>query len=41
MGEYIMESLGFPRNWVARPIIAMVAFVIFFFALSGVGLRFF
>ncbi|KAM4065685.1 ABC transporter [Hirsutella rhossiliensis] len=40
-GEYIMESLGFPRDWVARPIIAMVAFTVLFCALSSVGLHFF
>ncbi|RYP60653.1 hypothetical protein DL769_008029 [Monosporascus sp. CRB-8-3] len=39
-GEYIMDNLGFPRNWVARPIIIMFAFVVLFFALSWVGLAF-
>ncbi|KAF4973571.1 hypothetical protein FZEAL_9290 [Fusarium zealandicum] len=40
-GKYVMESLGFPNNWVARPIIAMVAFVVFFVLLSAIGLHFF
>ncbi|RYO86769.1 hypothetical protein DL762_004601 [Monosporascus cannonballus] len=39
-GEYIMDNLGFPRNWVARPIIVMFAFVVLSFALSWVGLAF-
>nr|WJJ79994.1 PDR transporter (cluster F) [Fusarium keratoplasticum] len=40
-GKYVMESLGFPSNWVARPIIVMVAFVVFFLVLSTIGLHFF
>ncbi|KAI0122433.1 P-loop containing nucleoside triphosphate hydrolase protein [Daldinia grandis] len=39
-GRYIMDNLGFPRNWVARPIIILVAFTILFFATSWVGLAF-
>ncbi|KAM0532559.1 hypothetical protein ACHAP9_003641 [Verticillium nonalfalfae] len=39
-GEFIMESLGFPQNWVWRPIVIMTAFVIFFCILSAVGLQF-
>lgn len=39
-GKYIMNALGFPTNWVTRPIIVMCAFVVFFFALSLVGLTF-
>jgi ABC-type multidrug transport system ATPase subunit/ABC-type multidrug transport system permease subunit len=39
-GRYIMDTLGFPRNWVARPIIVLVAFVVFFYALAWVGFRF-
>lgn len=35
-----MDSLGFPENWVARPIIILVSFVVFFCALSTVGLHF-
>lgn len=40
-GDFIMASLGFPRDWVTRPIIAMAAFVVLFCALSAVGLHFF
>lgn len=35
-----MDSLGFPTNWVWRPIVIMVAFIIFFIALSAIGLHF-
>ncbi|KAH8174936.1 ABC transporter domain-containing protein [Sarocladium implicatum] len=37
---YIMDQLGFPTNWVVRPIIAMVGFVAFFVVLSAIGLQF-
>ncbi|UNI17613.1 hypothetical protein JDV02_003944 [Purpureocillium takamizusanense] len=39
-GEYVMESLGFPPDWVARPIIVLVCFVVLFSAMSALGLRF-
>ncbi|KAI1489856.1 ABC transporter [Biscogniauxia mediterranea] len=39
-GQYIMDSLGFPRNWVTRPIIALVGFVALFVLTSWVGLAF-
>lgn len=39
-GSYIMASLGFPRNWVARPIIILVCFVVLFYALAWLGLTF-
>jgi len=30
-GAYVMESLGFPSNWVARPVIVLLAFAIAFY----------
>lgn len=30
-GAYVMESLGFPLNWIARPIIVLLAFAIAFY----------
>lgn len=39
-GSYIMSSLGFPEDWIVRPIIVLVAFVIGFYFLAWVGLRF-
>ncbi|KAL5091533.1 hypothetical protein Trisim1_003135 [Trichoderma cf. simile WF8] len=39
-GDYIMSSLGFPRDWIARPIVCLAAFVIFFFILSAIGLHY-
>ncbi|TLS27661.1 hypothetical protein PpBr36_04818 [Pyricularia pennisetigena] len=39
-GAFIMDALGFPRNWVWKPIVAQVAFVIFFYGAAGLGLRF-
>ncbi|KAI2603158.1 P-loop containing nucleoside triphosphate hydrolase protein [Hypoxylon fragiforme] len=39
-GQYIMDNLGLPRNWVARPIIAMVGFVLLFLLVSWIGLAF-
>lgn len=39
-GAYVMDSLGFPHAWVARPIAALVAFAVMFYVLAGVGLRF-
>lgn len=35
-----MDSLGFPRNWVTRPIIILTCFVVLFSVLSAVGLHF-
>ncbi|KAI6560977.1 hypothetical protein MCOR03_004080 [Pyricularia oryzae] len=39
-GSFIMNALGFPRNWVWKPIVAQVAFVVFFYTTAGLGLRF-
>ena len=39
-GRYIMESLGFPSNWLARPIIVLLAFVAGFFLGAWLLLRF-
>lgn len=35
-----MDNLGFPKNWVSRPILAMVGFVVLFCITSWVGLAF-
>lgn len=39
-GTYILQSLGFPTNWLTIPIIVAVCFVVFFYTLSWVGLTF-
>ncbi|KAE8444650.1 hypothetical protein EG329_014398 [Mollisiaceae sp. DMI_Dod_QoI] len=40
-GRFIMNSLGLPQNnWVSRPIIVMVAFVVMFYFCAWIGLRF-
>lgn len=33
-----MASLGFPPNWVYRPILVLIGFVVFFFALATITL---
>ncbi|WZH42346.1 P-loop containing nucleoside triphosphate hydrolase protein [Fusarium acuminatum] len=38
-GAYVMSSLGFPKDWVAKPILVLLAFVIFFIVLSVIGLH--
>jgi ABC-type multidrug transport system ATPase subunit/ABC-type multidrug transport system permease subunit len=30
-GQYVMESLGFPSNWIVRPILILLAFVFAFY----------
>lgn len=39
-GVFIMQSLGLPGNWIWRPIVAQVAYVIFFYTLAGLMLQF-
>jgi ABC-type multidrug transport system ATPase subunit len=39
-GAYIMKSLGFPEEWIVTPIVVMAAFVVGFYFLAWVGLRF-
>lgn len=39
-GEFIMDSLGFPEDWVWKPIVILTAFVVFFCILSAIGLQF-
>ena len=39
-GAFIMNALGFPSNWIARPIIVLVGFVVMFSFLSWVGFKF-
>ncbi|KPM40263.1 putative ABC transporter ATP-binding protein/permease [Neonectria ditissima] len=39
-GEYIMELFGFPKDWITKPILIALAFVIFFLSLSAIGLHF-
>lgn len=39
-GAYIMKSLGFPKDWLKAPIVVALAFVIFFYVLSWIGLTF-
>ncbi|KKY26406.1 putative atp-binding cassette sub-family g member 5 [Diplodia seriata] len=39
-GDYIMEQLGFPSNWIWRPIIVLLAFVIAFYFGAGFILRY-
>ncbi|KAJ4125375.1 hypothetical protein NW768_008992 [Fusarium equiseti] len=38
-GSYVMASLGFPKDWVAKPILVCLAFLVFFFVLAVVGLH--
>ena len=39
-GRYIMRSLGFPHDWVWKPIVVLVAFALFFYLIAGLILHF-
>ncbi|EEP81993.1 conserved hypothetical protein [Uncinocarpus reesii 1704] len=39
-GRFIMESLGLPSNWIWRPMLVLVAFIIVFFVMAYLILRF-
>ena len=39
-GDFIMDSLGFPDDWVWRPILALLGFAIAFYIGAGVLLKF-
>ncbi|KAG4026291.1 hypothetical protein MFRU_042g00200 [Monilinia fructicola] len=39
-GAFVIDSLGFPKNWIARPIIILFCYSIMFYVLAGIGLRF-
>lgn len=39
-GLYIMQSLGFPSNWIVRPIIVLLAFAIALYLGAGLILRY-
>lgn len=39
-GQYIMDSLGFPSNWVVRPILVLLSFAIAFYLGAAVILQY-
>ncbi len=39
-GSYIMNSLGFPKDWIWRPIVVIASFSVFFYSISWIGLTF-
>ncbi|KAK8087832.1 ABC transporter [Apiospora hydei] len=39
-GQFVMDNLGFPRNWTIRPIVAMLGFVGLFCVTCWIGLAF-
>jgi energy-coupling factor transporter ATP-binding protein EcfA2 len=40
VGAFILDSLGFPHNWVWRPILVLLGFVIFFYVGAALIFRF-
>lgn len=39
-GRYIMDSMGFPSNWIWRPIVVLIAFVLGHYLLAAVLLQY-
>lgn len=39
-GRYIMDSMGFPSNWIWRPIVVLIAFAVGHYLLAGVLLQY-
>lgn len=39
-GRYIMDSLGMPSNWIWRPIVVLVAFILGHYLLAGLLLQY-
>lgn len=39
-GRYIMDSMGFPPNWIWRPIVVLMAFVLGHYLLAGLLLQY-
>ncbi|KAL8833210.1 MAG: hypothetical protein Q9170_004405, partial [Blastenia crenularia] len=39
-GAYVMRSLGFPQDWIMKPILTLLGFVIAFYIGAGVVLRY-
>jgi ABC-type multidrug transport system ATPase subunit/ABC-type multidrug transport system permease subunit len=39
-GQYIMESLGMPSNWIWRPIVVLVAFAVGHYLFAGLLLKY-
>lgn len=39
-GAFIMDAFGFPTDWIWKPIVAQASFILLFYGLAGIGLRF-
>ncbi|KAL8917068.1 MAG: hypothetical protein Q9208_008184 [Pyrenodesmia sp. 3 TL-2023] len=39
-GAYVMRSLGFPSDWIRRPILALFGYVLAFYIAAGIILRY-